>query len=230
MPYASRFLQVVVGGTLLAGTTDEDVWQFGLKVPFTGAAGAAPDEQTMEDALDDLEADVTTWWTAIRSSFAPQTIVDFCKINQVGTDGLYTDQNNSFRRDMAPQPGAAGEPLPADVALVVTLNTDVQRGLAAKGRIYLPSPSVGTVNDGRVAQNAIDAIGTATAAFIKNVGDFPGLDSGPFVDLGDVSVMSSIGAGTTRTVTSVRIGDLYDTQQRRSNRMREVYTSFALPS
>lgn len=228
MTFASSFLQFTIGGVLTAGAVDQDEWQIGFKVPVVGITGALTDARQMA-FLDDAELDARAWWTTMAQNYGVQTGMTFVKVNLIGQDGRYANTTKTFRKDFPKVVGTSPQTLPADVALVVSLTTGAARGLASKGRVFLPPPSSGRVINGRVDQYTRDDAGNATALLIKNLGNAPGLDSGAVVDIGDVSVMSKIGVGTTRTVTGVRVGDLFDTQRRRSNRMREVYTSYPLP-
>lgn len=216
MPYTSRFIQCVIGGNVDAGV-DTDTWQIGLKVPVepTWLQGGIP----MDQFVDDLQADATAWWGQCSPYYASNTSLAFVKANVVGIDGLYENQGESFRRDFSEQPGSAtSSPLPSEVAFVCTLMTDANRGLASKGRVYLPAPASGSAlaSNGRV-----DAAGYGTvmreamAALIADVGNAPGADGAE--GIGDTSVMSQVREGATRTITGVRTDDTWDTQRRRGN-------------
>ncbi len=113
---------------------------------------------------------------------------------------------------------AAGDALPADVALCVSLRTAFPQR-SGRGRFYLPQPSAGQVTGtGRVAADIIgDTIASLTAAWAAyNTGvDRPVLYSPTF--------------RLTRDLTSFDIGDLYDTQRRRENKVTEVRSTAAMP-
>jgi len=226
--YTSRFLQFVIGGIQKAGSVDQDEWQIGLKVPSVGVGDPNDGEMTAinADALTDAE----TWWAGIGQHVPSSTALTYVKVNVVGQDGRYVNQEKTFRKDRASAlTGGATATMPAEVALVVTLNTAAARGLASKGRVYLPVNATNAISNGRVVAGARDLVGNATAALVKNLSNIPGLDATVSDNIGDVSVMSKVGLGATRTVTSVRVGDLFDTQRRRANNMREVYTTYQLP-
>ncbi len=219
MPYTSQYIQCVIGGNVDAGV-DTDIWQIGLKVPIspTFLQGDVP----MNQFVTDLEADARTWWAALNGQYAQQTSLSFVKANVIGTDGFYANKSVSFRRDFPEQPGSFGnQTLPSEVAFVVTLLTDAARGLASKGRIYLPAPGQGTQNSaGRVSQNFATVARDATAQLVRDVGNAPGVDGSE--GIGDVAVMSDVREGATRVVTGVRTDDTWDTQRRRGNKFRGV--------
>lgn len=225
--YSEPFLQLVIGGTILAGTTDQDVWQIGLKVPTRWTNGAEI-ANAMNGIVADLETDAKTFWSALSSVMGGTNRLTFVKANLCDREGKYIDQNKTWRRDFAPVQAGANNAMPADVALVVTLETAAARGYASKGRFYLPSPSTSVISEGRLSSAARQTTATAAAAFVKNCGNVPFVDATQGV--GDVSVMSKVGQGATRKVTAVRVGDLLDVQQRRSNRMREQYLRVPLPA
>ena len=60
---------------------------------------------------------------------------------------------------------------------------------------------------------------TAAGVFLSAVNDITNTGSDP----GLISIMSSKGAGTTKGVTTVAVGNVVDTQRRRRNRLTENY-------
>jgi hypothetical protein len=217
MPYTQPFIQCVIGGNVDAGT-ETDIWQIGLKVTYTEQF--ISDELNMNKFVNDLKADALKWWASIGTSYSSRTSLSFVKANVIGTDGFYMNKGQSFRLDFPEQPGSFGQQtLPSEVAFVVTLLTPINRGLASKGRVYLPAPGQGTQNElGLVSDNFATLCRDATAQLIRDVGDVPGID-GP-QGIGDVAVMSDVRLGATQKVTGVRTDNLWDTQRRRGNKFR----------
>lgn len=218
--YTSQFIQCVIGGNVDAGT-DVDQWQIGLKVPVapTFLQGSIP----MNQFVDDLVLDAKAFWGLISSFYAPQTSLAFVKANVIGTDGFYVNKAESFRRDFPEVTGfGPGNTLPSEVAFVVTLMTDAARGLASKGRVYLPAPASGNslAINGRVAVPYMTACRDAVAQLVRDVGNAPGVDGGE--GIADVAVMSEVREGATRRVTAVRTDDLWDTQRRRGNAFQGI--------
>lgn len=113
---------------------------------------------------------------------------------------------------------AAGSAMPGDVSLVVSLRTALatRRG---RGRFYLPQPAASQVlATGRVLTDFItDLISSLTAAWTAyNTGV-------------DRPVVYSRTGRTIQNITSFNIGDLYDTQRRRQNKLVEARTTGAMP-
>jgi len=113
---------------------------------------------------------------------------------------------------------AAGPPFPADVALVVSLRT-VLANRQGRGRFYLPQPAASQVTaTGRVLADLITDLGSslqaAWAAYNTGV---------------DRPVVYSRTGRTIENITSFNIGDLYDVQRRRENKLIEGRTVTAMP-
>jgi len=113
---------------------------------------------------------------------------------------------------------AAGNAMPADVALVVSLRTGLanRRG---RGRFYLPQPAASQLTtNGRVLADFITDLGASLSA---------AWDS--YNTATDVPVIYSRVARDTNVIISFDVGDLYDTQRRRENSVTEARTSTVMP-
>lgn len=113
---------------------------------------------------------------------------------------------------------AVGNPLPVDVALVVSLRTTLanRRG---RGRFYLPSLAVGSVltSLGRVLPAAQTQIADAGVTAWTN-----------YVATGTPVVYSRVGR-TTQAVSAFDVGDLWDTQRGRQDRIPESRDTRTMP-
>jgi hypothetical protein len=111
-----------------------------------------------------------------------------------------------------------GTPMPADVSLVVSLRTAIanRRG---RGRFYLPQPA--TVNltaDGRVIADLIADLGASLAAAWAS-----------YNTANDRPVIYSRTGRSIQNITDFNVGDLFDTQRRRENKLLEARTVTAMP-
>lgn len=137
-------------------------------------------------------------------------------LNRVSTGlvDVVTGRQSALAEATVALPGTAPDPaMPADVALVVSLRTALANR-SGRGRFYLPQPAAATLTaDGRLsAAQQSSAVEAARAAFAA------------FVATGDPVVYSRTMRATTR-VTSLDIGDLFDTQRRRENALTQVRIS-----
>ena len=143
-----------------------------------------------------------------------------CVLTTVRT-GLITQetgQQQAVDEDTVNLPGVAtGNSLPNDVALVVSLRTNLanRRG---RGRFYLPSLVATTLTaagrlDPTAQQNIVDSLANAWNGY-TGVGD---------------PVVYSRTQRTIEDVISFDVGDLFDTQRRRENKVSQSRISAQMP-
>jgi hypothetical protein len=111
-----------------------------------------------------------------------------------------------------------GVPMPADVSLVVSLRTALanRRG---RGRFYLPQPATANLtSDGRVIADLITDLSSSLAAAWAS-----------YNTTNDRPVVYSRAARSVQNITSFNVGDLFDTQRRRENKLLEARTVTAMP-
>lgn len=126
----------------------------------------------------------------------------------------------SFRRETTQLiPGvAAGSAAGADTALCVSLRTEFATR-AGRGRFYLPQPAVSNITaTGRVAADLVgDIMASLNAAWAA------------YNTATDRPVIYSAIFHTITEVTDFDIGDLFDTQRRRENKVTEVRQRLPMP-
>jgi hypothetical protein len=113
---------------------------------------------------------------------------------------------------------AAFTAMPADVALCVSLRTDLPQR-AGRGRFYLPQPSTAeSTTVGRVQSDfVLDLMAALTLAWTN------------YNTASDRPVIFHRKLHTTTNLTSFNIGDLFDTQRRRENKVTESRTTASMP-
>jgi len=113
---------------------------------------------------------------------------------------------------------AAFTAMPADVALCVSVRSDLpqRRG---RGRFYMPQPSTAEATvGGRVQVDLVnDLMASLTAAWAA------------YNTASDRPVLYSRTDRLLRNIVSFNIGDLFDTQRRRENKVLETRVSAAMP-
>jgi hypothetical protein len=113
---------------------------------------------------------------------------------------------------------ASGNALPADVSLVVSLRSALANR-SGRGRFYLPQPAASSLTStGRVSA---DVVGDLMAALN---GAWAGYNTGV-----DQPTIYSTTFRVMRNLVSFDVGDLFDTQRRRENKVTEVRSSLAMP-
>lgn len=222
MPYDRRHVVIQWGGTLPGG----EIWSNMVRggSTQTGPSASVPTHQELIDWLNGEMKDEVSAYHARSSTLTHSSAkLAWVKANVVGMDGRYVEQTTNEYRYPTPIAGTLSSNLhPNQVCLVVSLTTAFKRGLAHRGRYYLPlpAPAIGSTT-GTISTSDALGVATSTKTFIEALADTPGLDNLiPF----KVLVMSKRGAGgATNPVTGVEVGVVLDTQRRRRAAMLEAY-------
>lgn len=206
MAYPSEHYLLAFGGPL---STNEQ-WSCTLRM---SAAFAAQDQAGEEAALEGIVQVLTFQW-AQQNPVSGDARVSFVKYNRVGVDGKYTRETTNQVDIAPPLLSAAGGVHPLQIALVATLETSVERGLANKGRIYLPSPWYPCSEPNRtISAGSAQGAATWVAGLITALNDVAGV--------GTVIVASKTRAGAIRPVTGVNVGTVLDTMRSRRTSLLE---------
>ena len=190
-----------------SGTTPGETFTFTMHATGTISTGDAA--TAFGDAL-------TACWAAGMDDVTPPevdlTLASAASINEA-TDGQIT----RVEVVLALTGVAATEMLPFQVATVISLLT-ASATRHGRGRFYLPPLAAGTLADGRVSGAAITSIDAAWTAFFDSL-NTDGL----------TMVVRDRTNHVSTAVTSARVGDVFDTQRRRRNKLTETYTVIAVP-
>jgi len=222
-----RHYLLVFGGAFWS----QEIWQCGIRMRWPGTLSPEPSDSDMiayaAGGLADVSADVAAYWADTHVGASRKAILNWVKFNAINSEGNYLDSENSNEHVLTtPVTPPAFSPLGTETipqaALCLGMTTAAKRGPASKGRIFLP-PQQYVYQSGspRIDTTALGQILTAFHTFIAALNNWPGTDV-PHDPV--VSVLSPVGSGHSKPVTGVRVGDLYDTQRRRRNRLTESYT------
>jgi hypothetical protein len=103
------------------------------------------------------------------------------------------------------------------------------RGVASKGRMYLPGIVAPVQPTGTFLTASQTTIATAFKAFLNNVNSLPENNVVVLASHGSINKDGTPRAGGSApqnlAVQGVKIGNVYDTQRRRRNGIPEVYVS-----
>lgn len=163
-----------------------------------------------------------TFFQLSSSSISNKWSTTGVKLATIGTDGKTIGNEVAYHYEATPYTGAGAQHFPAQCALVCTLTSAVPRGLASKGRMYLPGVANSITDAGKLSSTVSAAIATNLKAFFDTVNG--SIDaSGTIMLTSPGSKPPLVGAGISRVVTGLRVGDVVDTQRRRRNQLVEVY-------
>lgn len=213
MPFLTSHKYLSIAGSLRGG----ERFSFGLRLT-TGSFGG--DYEADQDLCDQMADIIANWW-GNRGTIAGNAILDTVKYNLVNTEGKYAHDYTAAHYFVTPVPGGGAQsPYPNQITTVVTLETGLQRGLAHRGRVFLPAPNAPVGADGRLLE--ADAQGIANS--FRDLLDL--INAGPWSD--QVIVASNTRGGAIRVVTGVSVGRVLDTMRSRRTSLEEGRMSVAL--
>jgi len=205
VPFPSVHYLLAFGGTLYG----VEEWSCTLR---STSVGADPGQEGTASITAALAAVIKTWWAT--GQVGANGTLDYVKYNRVGMDGKYVNTYSSTFEVAPPIPGnGASEPRAPQIAIVATLETGFTRGLAHRGRIFLPTPSAGPGSDGRIAASNASNLAQKVASLITALNGVEGY--------GTTCVYSSVVGGANRPVTAVTVGRTLDTMRSRRRSLPE---------
>jgi len=173
----------------------------------------------------DLYAAMVTCIGGGSFNWADYSTLRSVRVAALGTDGLYLVDPLVFESE-TPTTGSAGQVHP-QASIVLSLRSPSTIGRANYGRMYMPhvrgslqtaSPYMSSLTTGAIAAAGAGLLDDVTTVINDNAGD----EVLPVI-------MSAVGSGTAKGVTSVLCGQVVDTQRRRRNRLQETYSSTPFP-
>lgn len=200
MPYPNGFLYLTAHWAV-AGTSE--IGQFGLKFDSTAPASSS--------LVGAAAARLSTMWGSATMAIDSNFRLIFARLAAIGPDGLYVPGTPSYDFTYAsPVPGSggiAGPVYPLQVAHVMTLRTNLPRGRAHVGRIYLPAVNAAIQSNYQWQTAQINNRNNTVSAMITGLNtDMPG----------KCTIFSKVGSGAKQLVTAVNSDTRADVQRRRA--------------
>lgn len=214
-----KAVRVTLSGTMLGGAEE---WQTGFYVGQQSADATEPTQAW----LDAVRTAWTTFWALDMNGFHSGYTFTQAKAALLGTDGKYDaglDPVVSFPASPVAG-GSTGNPFPPQCALVATLIAGSGKGLAGKGRMYLPGVKHSIDGGGHIADADAQRMATNLAAFFNTVNSTAGAP-GRVINVSEGTRSIVVPNPKNLLVNGVRVGNVYDTQRRRRNALAETYKS-----
>jgi len=226
MPYLHRFTRITISGTAFGGAEE---WSTGFNYGEVDADATMPD-QGLADAVRDAWR---TFMIAGSSSISAVYEATLVKVSSVGVDGKSNAADTVYANFPVQTKGVNGERHPAQIALVATLQGVPARGVASKGRMYLPGVFGGVGLDGKIGGTLPFDVATNLRKFLFDCAQYPGTPNVPMLaSPGSVNADGSPklgGSGPKNSeIVSVKVGNVFDTQRRRRNGFSEAYQTVLL--
>jgi predicted secreted Zn-dependent protease len=227
--YPFRVNKVQISGTCFGG---QEIWSTGFYLGLPGANAPDPGTATAQAVAGHWQTFFTNPTSAINQGFKTLHV----KVSQLELDGdVDLDMINIYDYPSQITGTNNGPPQAPQVSLAVTLTSDLQRGLAAKGRMYLPGINLPVFHDNpHISLTEQNGIATTLKTFFDGVnadsnigGNVVLASKGRKVKTADPKVYSYEN-GVIQNMTGLRLGNVYDTQRRRRNDIVETYVSRVL--
>lgn len=227
--YAHAIHRITISGTSFQAA---EIWSTSFYVGAVGAdVGTA-----VQGVADNIRTAWTTFFTSTDVAFSNRWQTSQIKIARILANGT-TDLNNVVYAPYgtAISGNSTFNVYPPQVALAATLEVAGARGLAAKGRMYLPGIAQPLETDGRLsAANTLKVV-NGFKAFIDQVnvavsgdGSVILASQGRRVKNAQGEYEPVPGTAVNAVVDRVRVGSVYDTQRRRRNDLVETYQTATL--
>lgn len=222
MAYAYKVHRVTISGTCFGGN---EIWTTGFFLGSeTGDVGTASQGQ-----VDAIASRWQTFFVLSGSSISSNYLTTQVKVAELLTTGATDPLNVVYHTYSSPPQGAnAGTAMPPQTSLVCTLTSAISRGLAAKGRMYLPGFAGGGPDaTGHIGSTAVGNVATALQTFFNGV-NTDAVSTAKVINASFGSVKHSL-PGVNALITGIKVGNVYDTQRRRRNGLVEAYTAKTIP-
>lgn len=215
MAYPQPFLKIVASGPML---TNGEIWSTSWSMADPDESNDA--EQPPASNVNAISNAIEAWFQRPATRISSNVELDRVKVNLVDTTGRYVNESETFEREIDPmlKGGSSATPWPPQCSIAVTLKSDKRRGPGAFGRFY-PPMTVGVIQqDGRISAGQAEDMAESAATLIRDLNLSAGLTL-------QVVNASMVGSGAFEKVTSVRVGRVVDTIQRRRNALIEDYAT-----
>lgn len=208
MTYSTDFIRVSISGTCYQ---DQEIWNTGFNVI------TSPNKPIDMGLLRSVAVIVAESWDSFFAvsgqgvGISDAYYTDVVKASHIGVDGKVVG-NEVYEEFYEPSiRGGQSNFKPApQLALVATLRSDIRKGPAALGRMYLPSPFSEVEANGEVRDSNRLTIQERFSKFLDGVNLELAADMG-------IGLASPAGEGVQSRVTRFRIDSRVDTQRRRAN-------------
>lgn len=221
MAFAHTVVRCTAFGTAFGGAEE---WSTGFYMGVTNANTLDPTQLGADYLLDEW----TTLFTSATVDISGYYTLDGVRVAKLNTDGSTDLANNYYSYPTGSVVGGGGlSAYPGQCSIVCSLRADPDRGLGAKGRMYLPGINKLIGSNGKISVGSADDISLGMKTFFDNINASFDL-TGSVINASKGRTLPVPAAGVNRIVTSIKIGDVYDTQRRRRNSLTEVYSNRAI--
>ena len=228
--YSEPFMKLTFGGTQAGG---QDIWNCGINlsiqndelVPVLPTNAVSAFENYIEDIDSDIVDIFSNYIGNSGMDIPASASLDYIKLAVIGTNGEYIVDAHTW--EPADVNGGKAEAYVPQVSLVMTLQSDKRTDPGKYGRFYLPTSvptgsgsyrPTGTARKAQLTANLLASLNRRVRGGLADVRVRPAA----------VTSASNF-SGSYRPFTSVKVGNVFDTQRRRRNKIGETYEIATVP-
>ena len=221
MAYEKDFTTLTMAGTLAGGN---EIWSCGLHLDSIVNPVDPSDWEAVYSARAEEYADAVSAFFGDADVMVPSDVkLTEVRLAHRGTDGATIGEPIIKLVNVS---GGLNTVYAPQNALVNTLVSPKPRAPGRYNRFYLPVGLTTFGDSYKLNGTAQNAYAARLQEFIEELNTIGGQDSPD--NLQFVSVVSNAGTGWTQGVTSVMVGQIIDTQQRRRNALVESYVTLPI--
>ena len=214
--YADKVVHVSLSGKMLNGG---EIWQTGFFLGWAEGEAGTPTQATADGIRDAW----STFFADAGAGFHPSYSFEEVKLARLTKGGRYDGTTVIQSFPALPVRGTrGGSVLPPQLALVATLVAGSGKGLAGKGRMYLPGINYGVDETGHISMTDVQRTADKLKTFFDAVRTIGGPEGLP-INASKGSKAALYLNARNVPINGVRVGNVYDTQRRRRNGLQETY-------
>lgn len=215
MAYPYDFIKFTFGGQL-AG--NNEIWTCGFHIGDTNKDVTIGQFNALEDSLSSLGAVVRTYIIDSVMRIPSGASVQWIKLALIGKDGKYVTEPLEYILPVAGIGGASQGYIP-QASTVVTLVSGKFKDPGKYNRFYLPAAPPSGTSVYRLTQAQTDAMALRSAQFLSDINGIV------FVEA-DGLIIEAVSQNVQEyyDIVYARVGDVFDTQRRRRNKIAENYS------
>lgn len=222
MTYAHTIQRVTFSGTCFGGA---EIWQCGLWL----GDESADTSTASQGQVDAIAARWATFFHDAGVGISTNYLATQVKVANHLVSGATDPLNVVYHTYASPIVGGyGGSPQAPQVALAASMTSAVSRGLAAKGRMFLPGVCLTVGSDGKLSSFSVGGVATAFQTLINGINTDAASDQ-KVILAAKATTLPVVQAAVNRLVTGINVGNVFDTQRRRRDGLTETRTAHTIP-
>jgi hypothetical protein len=194
-------------------------WSISLHVTAATSLAAVL-SAAVRDAFVDMWNGVPAGTNAVKTLYAIDTLVDDAVASELDSNAKHQVQQGITTINLAGT--NVDEPLPPQVAVVLSKTSDLPTR-QGRGRAYMPPPTTSSLNSGKMATASRDIFANGWKNFMTSLSTAAGGAYVPVISHGPFP------PAAPTPFNQVKVGDVFDTQRNRRNKLKESFDVLAFP-